>query len=243
MILKLYDLAAADEERRFSPYCWRIKMALAHKQLDVETIPWRFVEKDAIAFSRQGRVPLLVDGEMTVADSWMIANYLEDRYPDRKSLFGDTSGRAPTRFIASWADGALLPAIAQLILIDVFAHLHEKDKAYFRESREKRLGTTLEKFCANRRNGGPVSQDIARATTARARIAAVPRRYRPNLRRSRPVRRFPVGAFDEPIQAPRTGRPCRQLARTNARPLWQLRAKVCGLSCLSSTSVKSTRRN
>ena len=55
MTLKLYDLAAADEERRFSPYCWRIKMALAHKELDVETIPLRFVEKDAIAFSKQGR--------------------------------------------------------------------------------------------------------------------------------------------------------------------------------------------
>jgi glutathione S-transferase len=32
----------------------------------------------------------------------------------------------------------------------VYAHLHEKDKAYFRELRAKRLGTTLEKFCANR---------------------------------------------------------------------------------------------
>jgi glutathione S-transferase len=95
-------------------------------------------------------VPVLVDGEKTVADSWVIANYLEDRYPDRKSLFGAMTGRAPTRFIASWADGALLPAIAQLILIDVYAHLHEKDKAYFRESRQKRADTTLERFCAGR---------------------------------------------------------------------------------------------
>jgi glutathione S-transferase len=150
MVLKLYDLAAADQGRRFSPYCWRTKMALAHKELDVETIPWRFTEKDAIAFSGQGRVPVLIDGEKTVADSWAIANYLEDRCPEPKSLFGGIGGRAPTRFIASWVDGALLPAIAQLILIDVFAHLHEKDKAYFRESREKRVGTTLEKFCANR---------------------------------------------------------------------------------------------
>ncbi len=27
-MLKLYDLAGADPDRRFSPYCWRIKMAL-----------------------------------------------------------------------------------------------------------------------------------------------------------------------------------------------------------------------
>jgi hypothetical protein len=45
---ELYELAGADENRRFSPYCWRIRMALAHKGLDVECIPWRFTEKDAL---------------------------------------------------------------------------------------------------------------------------------------------------------------------------------------------------
>lgn len=101
MALKLYDLAAADENRRFSPYCWRIKMALAHKDLEAETIPWRFVEKHVIAFSGQGRIPVLVDGERTLVDSWVIANYLEDAYGDRPSLFGSTIGHAPTRFVAT----------------------------------------------------------------------------------------------------------------------------------------------
>jgi hypothetical protein len=31
MAIKLYDLAGAKSERRFSPFCWRTKMALAHK--------------------------------------------------------------------------------------------------------------------------------------------------------------------------------------------------------------------
>ena len=150
MARTLYDLAAADDKRRFSPYCWRIKMALAHKELEVETVPWRFTEKDVIAFSGQGRVPVLVDGDKVVADSWAIANDLEDRYPDRKSLFGDVSAHSPTLFVASRVNGVLQPVIAQFILADIYAHLHEKDKVYFRESREKRVGTTLEKFCANR---------------------------------------------------------------------------------------------
>ena len=150
MARTLYDLAAADDKRRFSPYCWRIKMALAHKELEVETVPWRFTEKDVIAFSGQGRVPVLVDGDKVVANSWVIANDLEDRYPDRKSLFGDVSAHSLTLFVASWADGVLQPAIMQFILADIYAHLHERDKVYFRESREKRVGTTLEKFCANR---------------------------------------------------------------------------------------------
>jgi Glutathione S-transferase, N-terminal domain len=55
MGLQLYDLAGAEPERRFSPYCWRIKMVLAHKGLPFDTIPWRFTDKDAIAFSGQGR--------------------------------------------------------------------------------------------------------------------------------------------------------------------------------------------
>jgi hypothetical protein len=55
--MKLFDLAGAEPDRRFSPYCWRTKLALAHKGLTTETVPWRFFEKDAIAMSGQGRVP------------------------------------------------------------------------------------------------------------------------------------------------------------------------------------------
>src|SRR5271166_3048109 len=46
---QLYDLAGAEAERRFSPYCWRAKMALMHKGLPFDTIPWRFNEKSEIA--------------------------------------------------------------------------------------------------------------------------------------------------------------------------------------------------
>jgi len=57
MSLILYDLAAADPERRFSPYCWRVRLAFEHKGLQVETIPWRFTDKQAIAFSGRSRPP------------------------------------------------------------------------------------------------------------------------------------------------------------------------------------------
>jgi glutathione S-transferase len=63
MPIVMYDLAGADPALRFSPYCWRIRMALAHKGLDVETVPWRFTDKDVIAFSGQGRVPVIRDGD------------------------------------------------------------------------------------------------------------------------------------------------------------------------------------
>ena len=150
MGMQLYDLAGADLERRFSPYCWRIKLALMHKGLPFDTIPWRFTEKKAIAFSGQGRVPVLIDGDQVVFDSWTIANYLEARYPDRPSLFRGDGGRAVTRFVNAWADVVLVGGILRLIVTDILTHLDEKDRAYFRETREKRLGATLEAVTADR---------------------------------------------------------------------------------------------
>ncbi len=149
-MLKLYDLAGAEADRRFSPYCWRIKMALAHKGLAVETMPWRFTEKDAIGFSKQGRVPVLIDGERWINDSWAIADYLETAYPDRPSLFGSPSGQALARFHASWADATLQGEMIGLVVLDIWNHLDAKDKAYFRKSREERLGKTLEAAVADR---------------------------------------------------------------------------------------------
>jgi hypothetical protein len=140
----LYDLAGAEPERRFSPYCWRTRMALAHKGLSVRTVPWRFTDKDVIAFSGQGRVPVLVDGETTVHDSWTIAVYLEEHYPDRPSLFHGPAATAVTRFVNSWGDRVLLPMVATLVVRDILDHLHEKDREYFRTSREKAFGKPLE---------------------------------------------------------------------------------------------------
>ncbi len=148
--IRLYDLAGADPERRFSPYCWRTKLALAHKGLPVETIPWRFMDKTAIAFSGQGRVPVIVDGETTVYDSWTIAVHLETAHPDKPSLFGSASGLALTRFINQWTDKVMHPVLVPLLLVDIFAHIDAGDREYFRASREKVFGMSIEQFSADR---------------------------------------------------------------------------------------------
>jgi glutathione S-transferase len=150
MTIRLYDLAGAEDERRFSPYCWRIKMALAHKGLEFETIPWRFTEKDVIAFSGQGAVPVIVDGPSTVSDSWRIALYLDHVYPGHPLLMDSEQARGAILFFKQWSERNIHPAVFQVIILDLFAHLHEKDKAYFRESREKRFGTTLEAYGSDR---------------------------------------------------------------------------------------------
>lgn len=55
-LMKLFDLSGEEDDRKISPYCWRIRLALAHKGLKFASVPWRAEEKDAIAFSGQGQV-------------------------------------------------------------------------------------------------------------------------------------------------------------------------------------------
>jgi glutathione S-transferase len=149
-VRKLYELAGADPALRFSPYCWRTRLALAHKGLAVETIPWRFTEKEEIAFSGQKLVPVLVDGEKTLSDSQAIAEYLEEAYPQAPSLFGGPQAYALMQFIRRWVDGVLVMSLVRVLVPDIFQLIHPKDKAYFRESREKRLGISIEALATQR---------------------------------------------------------------------------------------------
>lgn len=149
MAIALWDLAGAEDDRRFSPHCWRVKMALRHKGLAVEETPWRFTEKDAIAFSGQKLVPVIKDGEREVHDSWAIALYLDEAYPDRPALFAGDEGRSLAFFFKHWTERTVHPAVLRVIVLDLFAALHEKDRAYFRETRERRFGKTLEAFAGD----------------------------------------------------------------------------------------------
>ena len=150
MTIKLYELVGEDESRSFSPYVWRIRMALAHKGLPYESVPWRFTEKDRIAFSGQDKVPVLVDGDKTVVDSWAIAEYLDEAYPDRPALFDGPSGKQFARFTQNWLERSVFPNLAPIIVKDVWEHLHDKDKDYFKTTREKRFGKSLDELAANR---------------------------------------------------------------------------------------------
>lgn len=166
--MQLYELAGADPACRFSPYCWRIRLALAHKGLEAETLPWRFTDKVVLPDGTSiERVPVLVDNGQVVIDSFEIACHLEKTHPTSPSLFGGPVGEAHARFIVAWADCIMLPAIFPIIAWDIFAKLDDLDKAYFRQSREKRLGHTLEQAQAASQSHLPV----LRAKLAPVRLA------------------------------------------------------------------------
>lgn len=128
-------------------------MALAHKGLDADLIPWRFTEKARIAPHGAEKVPVLLHGDKAVVDSWTIANYLEDAFPDRPSLFGGAGGRALMRMVNWWGDVVVVGGIFPLIVADIPAQLAPADSAYFRASREARFGRPLEEVTAGRDQG------------------------------------------------------------------------------------------
>ena len=205
MGLQLYDLAGAEPERRFSPYCWRTKLALMHKGLQFDTIPWRFTDKDAIAFSGQGRVPVL----STAIKSFSIPGQLRpiSRTPMQIVLrcFVATARRAVTRFVNAWADGVLVGGILRLIVTDILAHLDEKDRAYFRETREDRFGAALEDgHLRSRDECAGLPQDLG-AHSHRTRSTALLRWRDAGLRRLCRVRLFPMGAMHQLISAAAQG--------------------------------------
>jgi glutathione S-transferase len=139
------------EGRRPSPFSWRIRYALMHKGADVEYLPTRFADVGTIEkLSRQKLVPIIVDGTRVVNDSWNIARYLEEKYPDRPTLFGDESAQAATRFLNIWSDTVLMPIIRRLISADFLEVLVPEDRPYFRASREAAFGQTLEAAAAAR---------------------------------------------------------------------------------------------
>lgn len=145
MTAVLYDLCGIDEELRFSPFCWRVKYALAHKGLAVETRPWRFTDKEALAFADHDKVPVLVDGGNVVTESYEILKYLDRAYPE-SPLLGDPLAEARARFFRFYAERSLAPAMMRTIIMDLLNAIHPDDRDYFRETREKRFGRTLEEF-------------------------------------------------------------------------------------------------
>ena len=51
---------------------------------------------------RSERLPVIVDDGNWVLDSWLIAEYLDENYPDRPTLIGDPAVKSLTEFLEAW---------------------------------------------------------------------------------------------------------------------------------------------
>jgi len=148
-MLELWELGGR-RDCRFSTFSWRTRLALHHKRLAFVVHPVAVSDKAAIAFSGQGKVPILRHDGHVVTDSWAIACYLERAFPDAPSLFGGPVGESLTHFFNLWADRELVPAIVPYLMRDVLDCVEEADARHLRGQIEGFFKKSLEELAAER---------------------------------------------------------------------------------------------
>ena len=143
-MLKLYDLSGKND-LRFSPPCWNVKLCLIINDIQFETIPIRFTDKNKIAFSKQELVPILDYKDGFVNDSWNIINWLNKNYSE-KTIFKNHSSKIFSYYLYLWTSRQLLPILFKIIAHEIPNVLEANDIDYYIKTREKRINGPITKF-------------------------------------------------------------------------------------------------
>jgi len=108
--MKLYQLP-------YSHYSAKVKIALLEKGLAFETpaLPANYHSApEFLALNPLGKVPFLQDGAFGIGESEVIAEYLEDRYPQPPLLPATPEARARSRWLSRFHDLYLGPQLSTL---------------------------------------------------------------------------------------------------------------------------------
>src|SRR5262245_24248821 len=99
--VKLYDAAGC-------PYCARVRIVLAEKEIDHETVEIDLRDRPSWMYdlNPSGKVPVLDDG-FVLPESAVIMEYLEERHPDTALLPADRAERARARLAGFRSDELL----------------------------------------------------------------------------------------------------------------------------------------
>jgi glutathione S-transferase len=103
-----------------SLYCAKLRILLRHKSLNWDELlpPGGYGSAEYKMLVPSGNLPALVDGDVQLADSEAIAEYLNEKFPDPKMLPSDLVQRAKVRELSRFHDTRLEPAVRAL-----FAHI------------------------------------------------------------------------------------------------------------------------
>jgi glutathione S-transferase len=155
----LYELVL-ENGRSASPFVWRIRYALAHKGLPFESVPVGFTEIPKVFGERFKTVPVLGHGDLMLAESWDIAEYLDRAFPGQPALFSGPAEAAMVRLFDGWFSQAILRKMFSVYALDIHNAARAEDRPYYRQSREAWIkGKTLEAFTADRLSQLPVLRE------------------------------------------------------------------------------------
>ena len=92
-----------------SPYVRKVLACINLKCLSYEVDPITpfFGNDEFERLSPLRRIPVLIDGDLSVSDSTVICEYLDDRYPEKPLYPADPAQRARARWLEEFADSRL----------------------------------------------------------------------------------------------------------------------------------------
>jgi glutathione S-transferase len=155
--IKLFDLQLSTGAT-ISPFVWATKYALKHKGFDIEIVPGGFTGIRERTQGFHDRVPVIVDDGRWIKDSWEIAEYLDEKYPERPMLLGGDSMKVLTKFIDSWIWATAIRPWFSCYILDYHNLSLPQDQPYVRESRQTLFlgGRKLEEVQAGREERLPL---------------------------------------------------------------------------------------
>lgn len=152
--IKFFDLALS-HGATISPFVWATKYAIAHKGLEMEVVPGGFTGIMERTGGKSERLPAIVDEGEWVLDSWLIAEHLDAKYPDRPTLIGDPSVKVLTQFIETWLWQTAISPWMTCYIKNYRDWSVPEDHAYVTESRERMFGRKIEDIIVGREDRLP----------------------------------------------------------------------------------------
>ncbi|WP_313489233.1 glutathione S-transferase family protein [Stutzerimonas nitrititolerans] len=95
-----------------SPFVRKVRLCLLEKGMEYQLeMVMPFTPPDwYLQLNPLGRIPAFKDADVTLADSSVICQYLDEAYPDRLPLYGDNAPqRGQVRWLEKYADYELAP--------------------------------------------------------------------------------------------------------------------------------------
>ncbi len=131
-----------------SPNVRKVLVALSHKDLEHELVLVRPRTRtpEWLAISPLGLVPAIEDGGQYIADSAVIVEYLDERYPSTPLLPADPGDRARSRWLTAYAGDVLssrVVPVAQNAAKEAFRYT-TVDPAQLRKAEDELLPEAFE---------------------------------------------------------------------------------------------------
>jgi glutathione S-transferase len=122
-----------------SPYAWKVWLALEHKGIPHEAKrltfePDQTKTPEFLKINPRGRVPAIVDDGFALSESNAIAEYLDDRYPEKPLLPKDAKARGQARRLIAEA-GDLETVISPFSEATLYTKPEARDSKVIAEAR------------------------------------------------------------------------------------------------------------